>query len=348
MISTRLTFLLIASLSLFLTSCRKEKAVNGYKSKHFFYAIDHSRILYDIIPQTSIESLWRQKYIELPADAASFEVLSSDFAKDKKHIFYTYKVVMNVDYATFYWDSINEIPKDKHHVYLPETETDYLTVIKYADPKTYARVALPVKGLKWFKDKRYYYYNHEKTQADIETMRFDSPYLPFDRQYIFYIKGEDIQPIIYKGQITVANERTVYDQQHLLYTAPNDSATLMVTYRDIKTLHFYDNKYNAFSIDSAVYVLGTKINDNNVDVQSFEIVDYPYYKDKNQVYYINTPLYGSDPQNFIILDSRFAKDSKHVYSRGRILPGYSPSKFNADKWGRYPTDFNYGKDPEKD
>lgn len=334
--------------SVFLqTSCRKETAVNGYKSSHYFYSVDRTKILYDVIPSTSLESLWRQQYVEIPADVHSFKVLSTEFAEDKKHVFYTYKILMNVDRQSFYWDSINELPKDRRHVYLPTTKTDRLEIIKYADPKTYERVKLPIACQKWYKDKRHYFFKHEKTNANVQSMKFDSPYLPYDSRYIFYEKDNDIYTLPYKGKITVVNEKMIYDDRHMLYTSGCDSSATIIDYKDINTLRFYDNDYQAFSIDSAVYIMGQKINDNNVDAASFEIVQFPYYKDKNQVYYKDTPLYSSDPSSFVILDERYAKDKKHVYSKGKILPGYTSEKFVADQWGRYPPDFNYGKDPSE-
>lgn len=303
--------------------------------------------MYDVIPSTSLESLWRQQYVEMPADVASFKVLSAEFAEDKKHVFYTYKILLNVDRKSFYWDSINELPKDRRHVYLPTTKTDRLDIIKYADPKTYERVKLPIPSQKWYKDKRHYFFNHEKTNANVQAMKFDCPYLPYDNRYIFYEKDKDIYTLPYKGKITVANDKMIYDDKHILYSAGIDSSATIITYKDISSLRFYDNDYQAFSIDSTVYVMGQIINDNNVDAASFEIVQYPYYKDNYQVYYKNTPLYSSDPSSFVILTEKYAKDKKHVYTKGKILTGYNPDKFVADQWGRYPPDFNYGKDPSK-
>lgn len=348
MLFIRLVFFFLLSAVILQTSCRKETAVNGQKSTRYFYSIDRSKILYDIIPSTSLESLWKQQYVEMPADVASFNVLSTDFAEDKKHVFYTYKIIMNVDRKSFYWDSINELPKDRKHVYRPTTTTDRLEIIKYADPKTYELVQLSIPCRKWYKDKRHYFFNHEKTNANVKTMKFDCPYLPYDNRYIFYEKDNDIYTLPYKGKITVVNEKMLYDDQHLLYTAACDSSATIVNYKDINTLRFYDNEYQAFSIDSAVYILGQLINDNSVDSESFELVQFPYYKDNKQVYYKNKPLYSSDPATFTILDDRYAKDKKHVYNRGKILQGYSSEKFVADQWGRYPPDFNYGKDPNKD
>lgn len=347
MIFVRLISFFILSSVFLQTSCRKETAVDGYKSSHYFYSIDRAKILYDVIPSTSLESLWRQQYVEMPADVASFKVLSTEFAEDKKHVFYTYKILLNVDHKSFYWDSINELPKDRRHVYLPTTQTDRLDIIKYADPKTYERVKLPVPAQKWYKDKRHYFFNHEKTNANIQTMKFDCPYLPYDNRYIFYEKDKDIYTLPYKGKITVANAKMIYDDKHVLYSAGCDSSATIIDYKDISTLRFYDNDYQAFSIDSTVYIMGHIINDNNVDAASFEIVQYPYYKDNNQVYYKNTPLYSSDPSSFVILTEKYAKDKKHVYTKGKILAGYNPEKFTADQWGRYPPDFNYGKDPAK-
>lgn len=347
MIFVRLISFIIFSSIILQTSCRKEVSVNGYKSSHYFYSVDHSKILYDVIPSTSLESLWRQQYIEMPADISSFEVLSTDFAQDKKHIFYTYKIVMNVDRKSFYWDSINELPKDRRHVFLPTTTTDKLNIIKYADPKTYERVNLPISCQKWYKDKYHYFFNHEKTIANIQSMKFDCPYLPYDNRYIFYEKGNDIYTLPYKGKITTVNDKMLYDSKHILYSSGCDSSATIINYKDINTLRFYDNDYLAFCVDSNVYIMGQIINDYNVDTNSFELVQFPYYKDKNQVYYKNKPLYGSDPSSFVILDERYSKDKKHVYTRGKVLQGYNSEKFEADKWGRYPPDFNYGKDPNE-
>lgn len=339
-------FLIFSTLICITTSCTKEKIVDRYRSNRYYYSEDKRKILYDQIPSTSLLNIFMHSYKEVPTDLRTFKVLGPDFGKDNKHIFYTYKKLENVDHASFYWDSINQLPKDKKHVYLAQTDTNRLTIIKYADPKTYERVDLMLDCNNWYKDKRYYYFNHKKTPANRQSMRFDSPLLPFDYRFVFGIYKNTLQPIPYKGVIKVANTHLIYDNIRIYYSAHCDSSTVVLDYKNISTLKFYDNDLTVFRLDSMILINGFPIQDNNIDTETFEIIKYNYSKDKNKIYYKTFPIENSNPETFEVLSEKYAKDKNQVYKRGAILKKYSPDNFVADQWGRYPPDFNYGKKPE--
>jgi len=283
--------------------------------------------------------------MEVTNDVANFSVISSDFGKDSKHIYYTYRALDNVHHGTFYWDEKNGLPKDKKHVYLPTTETNSLTIIKGADPKTYEKVNLDESCLHWYRDKNFYFYNHEKTAADRNTLSFEAPFLPYDKTYVFSVDDGKVKKTAHSGPITVMGKNILRDSKTFYYKADCDSTHKRINYEDENTFKYFTMDESVFRIDNHIYVLGIIILSDQFDIDSYEILKYNYSKDKNQVYYKSSVLVGADASTFKILNEQYAKDSKNVYETGKILDGYNPMTFVRDRWDRYPTSKDYGKSP---
>lgn len=340
-----LTLANILLLTLVFTGCRKEKAVNAGLSSYYFYSEDNNKILYDV--KTGIMSLVTEDYKDVTGDVDNFTVISQHFGKDSKNIYYTYKVLTNVDHSSFFWDEGLGLPKDKNHVYLPKTDSDALTVIKDADPDTYERVDLSIPCLSWYRDKKLYFYNHEKTNADRASLNFKIPYLPYDNKYVFWVEKDKVKQKEYTGSIVVINQYMLKDDRSYYLKEACDSVFRSIDYERGDRFRFYDEHLLIFQIGTEVFFRGLKFLEGTVDADSFELLDTPYSKDKKNVYYGDKIIKDADPATFEIITYRYAKDKKRVYKYGKELPEYKPDEFVKDEWGRFPDESNYGKEPPR-
>lgn len=327
-----------------ITSCRKEKYVNSAISDNYYYSLDSTKILYD--GEYKLVNVQTPNYKEVPADVKSFRPISADFAKDTSHVFYTNVILMNVHRRSFYWDNINKLPKDRYHVYLPITNSNMLTIIRYADPQTYEKVDLGYDCLFWYRDRNHYFYNHKLTLADRTSLNFTCPLLPYDNQQVFYLKYGQLESRRYNGSINVINNNMLYDDKcfYASYECDSTSCAVFIDYKDKDSLHFFDDDMLYFSIDSSIYYKGRGM---AADLSTFRVLNKKYSMDRSSVYYEDNSISGSDPATFRILNDKYAKDRYQVYQDGRVLPQYKPVSFISDKWGRYPADSDYGEELPK-
>ena len=327
--------------------CRKENAVDSGKSSHYYYSEDNSKVLYDA--KTGVLSFVTEDYKDVTNDVANFSVISQHYGKDSKHIYYTYKPLTNVDYTSFGWNEELGLPKDKRHIYLSSTDTDALTVIKDADPDTYKKVKLDIScANNWYRDKNHYFYNHEKTAADRATLSFEVAYLPYDKRYVFWVEAEKVNKKEYTGTIKVVSPYMLKDDKSYYFKQDCDSAYRCIDYDDSQSVFgFYDKSFLRFRIGSCVFISGVKFLEGIVDADSFQLLRYSYSKDKNHIYYEDKIIKDADPETFEIIDYFYAKDKHRVYKFEKELRGYKPNEFVTDKWGRYPDDSSYGKEPPR-
>lgn len=346
-------FVFFVLLLMTLLSCSKEDPVQFYTSPFYYYSEDNSKILYNAKENDGPLTFFfrRGDYKEVTADVDNFSVLSRYYGKDASNVYYKYTAIENVDAESFIWDGYLSISKDKNHVYFPEppTNANRLKVVKDADPETYQKVGLLHHDcLKWYQDKNHYFYNHIKVDSDKKTMTFEAVYLPFDKQYIFSVENDIVRKIKYTGQITVVDNHLIRDSLVYYFNAGCDSVTRKIPYKDpdrYKSYYAFDERI--FRIDNSIYIRGLVFLAHIVDANTFEVLDYPYCKDKNHVYYGEKLIPDADPETFEVLSPKYAKDKNHVYDEGELLPDYTPDDFNEDSWGRFPTEKDYGKAPPR-
>lgn len=336
-----------------LLSCRKEDRVMHNVSPFYYYSEDRSSILYDIKENDDFLSFFfkRGEYKEVSTDVDNFSVITLYYGKDASKVYYKYIALENVDHESFDWDPYLFLPKDKNHAYFPKPDADAnrLKIIKDADPETYDKVRLLHHDcLKWYEDKNHYFYNHKKVEADKETISFEAVYLPFDYQYIFSIENDIVHKIKYTGQITVIDNHLIRDSLAYYFNAGCDSITRKIPYKDpdrYKSYYSFDERI--FRIDNSIYIRGLVFLAHIVDANTFEVLDYPYCKDKNHIYYGDKLIPDADPETFKVLSLKYAKDKNHVYDEGELFPDYAPDEFKKDSWGRFPTEKDYGKAPSR-
>lgn len=65
----------------------------------------------------------------------------------------------------------------------------------------------------------------------------------------------------------------------------------------------------------------------NVDMASFDIINYNWAKDKNRVYYNGVAIPYVDGSSFVYLDYQYAKDKNNVYYYEKIIEGADAATF---------------------
>ncbi len=71
----------------------------------------------------------------------------------------------------------------------------------------------------------------------------------------------------------------------------------------------------------------------DVDLSTFEAIEWHYSKDKNNVFYKNTPIEWSDPDSLVIINYYYCKDNNYVYHKWIKKTFDSPSfKILNDKY----------------
>jgi len=78
----------------------------------------------------------------------------------------------------------------------------------------------------------------------------------------------------------------------------------------------------------------------NADLNTFEILQSPYARDKEHIYYKEELLQSTDPDTFTILGDRFSKDKNHVYCESKLIQDADPDTF-ASLSQHYYIDKNY-------
>ena len=233
-------------------------------------------------------------------DIDSFEVLNYRYCKDKnKVVFYNpgNRSFDNVDWLDISsFDIIDkDYLKDKNNVYY------FWKVVEWANPNKFE-----ILSSEYSKDENNIYYNWEKCNwADYNT--FDI----IDENYV-----KDKNNISFFGSIVEWIDLNSY--------------TIMDSYSYIK------DKDNVF-----VYVEWEFIPNpwfkiiENVDIDSFELLEYNYSKDKNNMYFENKILEWIDPHSYEFLDTHYIylKSWKLVYMYWEKIKWADADSFEfLDSW----------------
>ncbi len=95
-----------------------------------------------------------------------------------------------------------------------------------------------------------------------------------------------------------------------------------------------------------IYRYGVALDE--VDLDSFVLMDNNYYKDKNYVYLYNKKMENSDPDTFKVLSGGYFKDKNNVYFKETIIKNADPETFIADgMWLGRDKNNNYYRDSVK-
>lgn len=306
--------------------------VNEALSDNYYYNGNKSTIQYS--PMGNWFELGNAK---MDADVASFEVLDSDYGKDKDKIFFkSIDVSSEVDYATF--RAKERFAYDQDHVYVAYDHLPYglredisptktLMVIEGADPVSFENI-----DYDWNKDDKTYFYNYQAVQVDRASFEILNEAASKDKYTVYFHRKNDIvasSAIIDVASVEAINEHYIADKD-LLYSynyLAEDSEKAMTTFpvRDAETIMVLEHNY--MLIDDGVY------HDNKLmpmaDRATFRIWKDTYYAaDKNHAYYSEKPIEGADVETFHVFSYQaYTKDNNNVYFSGKKMEGVDLATF---------------------
>ncbi|MCU0420499.1 MAG: DKNYY domain-containing protein, partial [Cyclobacteriaceae bacterium] len=156
--------------------------VNAAASDSYYH---HARK--KIIVYSPMGNWFELGYHESTADPATFQVLSRDYGKDDKTVFWRGHA-QRVDYATFRIDE-HKIPKDDFRVYDDDHYQPELRVIEGADPKTFRPLTLPEDRYdhRWYRDDKAIYAAGKRMDVDATTFQRLNETLALDASHVYVI-----------------------------------------------------------------------------------------------------------------------------------------------------------------
>ena len=236
-----------------------------------------------------------------------FEVLndSLDFVKDYKNVYFldresdgiTYKVEVldtkGVDIPSFEFlgDSYNKYYRDKNNIYFLNDRDEKMKLEKLAgaNPKTFEIM----DGNFARDDKNLYIFEYKVDGIDSKTFETLNYEMIKDKNGVYFLEN-----------ISEENENSEIKVKKL------DSKGI-----DLKSFKNVDNSDYYFKDKNGVYYENSenlhKI--ENVDLKTFEALDYDFAKDKNSVYYENKKLNEIDTSSFEKIEFNFIKDKNGLY-----------------------------------
>ncbi|MDW5290801.1 DKNYY domain-containing protein [Formosa sp. PL04] len=336
-------FVLLAIASFIGQACSPfSGAVNKEISNNYYYGKSGKEIRYS--PMGNWFELGNQT---LDADVKSFMPLSSDFAKDKDHIFFCQYIIDDeVDIHSF--RTSDRLGFDKDHVYIPIENMAYsiqstlktdkkLFVLEGADPETYKES----EDWEWGTDAKNWFYGYKMIDVHYETFTPINEYFCKDNHRVYKRSSFDIIPCeIDPLTFKMLNERYVADAHFIYdYLRTNDggdpSQLKKFSYESLDNIAFLHKDYLLF--DNSVIYEGVLMEDaNRTHFMVLESATKAYAKDDQNVYYDGKKIAGVDLATFALYDyDQYARDKNHVYHWGVKMEGVDLETFGAiekDSW----------------
>jgi hypothetical protein len=315
--------------------------VNLEVSNSYFYHSSKNIVIF-----SPMGNWFELGYVESDADVDSFQPINENFGKDKNGIFW-HGIRQKVDYETFEIDSLG-VAKDKDHVYnLEGNRYELLENIKGADPKTYQLLDPSIQGYArnyWFKDANAVYYQSKRIAADPKTFKPINDAIAVDSQFIYAIVSErgegnkkvEVNEVIRKyeiipGEIHAINE-TYVQIGNSIVSAFTKAEFELHTFKSITKTKEID--YWKIIVNETLFNKGIAYPE--IDIATFQELDYDFSKDKNYVYYDCKKIDGAINSSFQILSDGYSKDDKKVYYLNAVVIGANPKTFaetsEADVW----------------
>ena len=235
-------------------------------------------------------------------DPATFEEIDAAFTKAKNNIYYEDVPMKGIDPKTFEPFVNYTHVKDKNGIHHFYQFNDDLVVEKVElSPEIDLKTLQSFENYaEYSKDKNNVYYDFQKIEgADIKTFEPDGYSIGKDKKGVYY-KTHKINGIDVNSTEVLENE--FYKDKNNIY------------YRNKKLENFKPENFEVISSslvqqNEDFYYFTEDENDNtkffllenkNVDVETFEVLDEEYTKDKNNVYYKGKILKGADVKTFDI------------------------------------------------
>lgn len=260
------------------------------------YSVSGSKVTYGVKDQGMIRET------ELPGvDAASFEVLSKRYGRDKARVYRCATLLEGADPKTF------ELLGDGT-LYARDAQAVWVNSRQVSrDPEHFEILT----GL-WSKDSKQVFFSSDLvSQAQAATFQpiEGSHYAGKDEQHVFWrtkvIPGADPQSYeLLKGEYARDKNQAMRADKVLEGAVAADFTTPNKYFGHDKSRVFY----NGFFVEEA-------------DAATAQFLDEPYFKDANHVFYGNKPMLEADPETFkTYRDPNLrAEDKNHKYAGPNIL-----------------------------
>ena len=305
--------------------------VNDYLSDQYYFDHNKENILY------CTAGMWSDfGSSNLKADVKTFEVLSSNFAKDKSNIFFKDKIISDkrIDKESFnviqsYLSS--GVCRDKNNVFVIGSVGEVLKVIKDVDTKTYVVKEMLVDNvISWAKDKNKYYYMESPVNVDYSTFKIQNSSFCIDARKAYYCSIDKIKPFkVDRNTLKEFAYKYMYDKDYVYWyvkykyrvVGDKESAELIdslikIKYKDANS--FKDIASSYIKIDNSIYCQGFKMKE--IDVNSYKFVSQYYIKDKDHVFYLGNIIPEADVATFESNKEGMGwKDKNHYYRYGEIV-----------------------------
>ncbi|MDO6761438.1 DKNYY domain-containing protein [Tamlana sp. 2_MG-2023] len=336
MSTSSIVILIIVLCSAFLfKSCKRFSGhVNENLSDNYYYNGDKSAIQYS--PMGNWFELGNTK---MEADVSSFEVLSNDYGKDKSKIFFkSVDVTSEVDYVSFYVE--DRFAFDQNHVYVAYEHMSYalrddlssektLFVIERADPESFENI-----DFDWNKDGKTFFFKYQAVDVDYDSFEILNEASSKDKNTVYFHNKNDIiaSAVIDVSTVRVINAHYIADINGVYsYNFMEEDAEKALTtfpVRDLESIKVL--KHNYLIIDDAVYY--DNILMPSADGATFHLWKDTYYgADKNQVYFLETPIEGVDVETFHVFEYRaYSKDKNNAYYNGKLIKGVDLATFGPE------------------
>ena len=253
-------------------------------------------------------------------DPLTFEDLSGNFYKDKNGVYYEGMLMKGIDPKSFEPFVNYTHVKDKNGIHHFYQKGNNVVVEKVEiSPEIDLKTLQPIENYsEYSKDKNNVYYNFKKIEdADVKTFEPEGYSIGKDKTGVYYgthkVSGVDVNSLeVLKNDFFKDKNNIYYKNKKIENFKPKNFE--VIDYSLVKQnedLYYFTEDEN----DNTKFVL---LESKNVDIDTFQILDEDYTKDKNNAYYKGKIFKEADVKT---LDKHYNKnddgykirDKKKVY-----------------------------------
>lgn len=239
------------------------------------------------------------------ADVASFEVLNRFIGRDMNRAYFKEDAIPSdqIDLNSFYVKEGNvmaDLGFDRSHVYVftkiygTRKKSPLVTIVKGADPKTFART-----DWDWAHDGKHHFYRHRLLGVDYQSFRVLSESFSKDKDSAYFQRSGFFRAINADVDSFEVLHKYYYarDKDHVFHAVFKERET------DPQLLEIPVNNNEQVQLLSEAYIrVGTQIycgaTPLELNTEAAEVVGTYYIKDDTRVYYQNRLLVDADAQTF--------------------------------------------------
>jgi hypothetical protein len=270
------------------------------------WAVKTILVIAGVIPLSRCSSGYKQKDGKLTFNGKEltgkgWRILNSSFALNDSAVYYKERAFEFADAASF--EALDEhYAKDKNKVY-------------YCDE---------------YRDGQTYYTTKKQTVVTLDNASPESFAILQDGY------ARDHKQPYYKGirfkvrdvtSLEVIDARFIRDQYQVYFDQKPVNKADANSFRILNSNYAADtNRIYYYGFHSDFY---NGIHEIPCRKESFSVLEYPYSRDNESVYYIYFKIKDADPGSFVVLENGYSKDRRHVYKEGKTVKGADAGSFKV-------------------